>query len=524
MRIYPTSMRAKLTLIAVTIMGLLFVILGAVVQVVGRAEIMSGVDSELNKRANETIQVHNALRSDGPPPRGDPNGPDRDERGRHDGPGGPDGQPRREDGQGPDQNPNRRGRGPRDRIGGFQRALARIGDPLLSIGPRFVSVTPGPPFAPPDMMVPYDASVVKQADRIGVVYSTIWLGNEKVRIISKRAIDDNGRRWIVQYPYPLGDIDKAIKKLNQTLLILLPFGLLLTAGACLLLMNRIMKPIREITKTAESFGADNMSGRLAVEGKDEFGLLAGTMNGMLGRIETAFAVQKDALQKVEAILKLQRRFTADASHELKTPLAVIKANTGLMIHGMQLDEDTRTSVDAIDLAATRMNRLVQDLMVLSRSDAGHSKVEPASLDLQNVIESAISSVTRPNSAQPSLESTGEEMIVKGISSDLERVFVNLIDNACRHTGPSGQVLVKVGRSSNSVVVEVRDSGEGIESQHLDQIFDRFYRVDSSRSSESGGTGLGLAICKSIVEAHHGSITVASVVGEGTTFTVTLPFA
>ena len=522
MRIYPNSIRAKLTLTAVTVMAVLFVVLGAVVQILGREEIMGGVDSELNRRANEIIQIHNEMRKDRPPPPpgqnqgpgGDPRqGPRRD--GEDRGPNGPDG-PRD---NGPRNGPERR---PGDRIGGFQRAIAKLGDPLLAIGPRFVSITPGPPFAPPDMMVPYDKSVIKQADRMGVVYSTILLGSEKVRIISRRSIDENGRHWLVQYPYPLGDIDKALKKLAQTLLILLPFGLLLTGIACLFLVKRIMRPIREITETAESISADNMSGRLSVEGSDEFGHLAQTMNGMLGRIELAFAAQRSAMEKLEEVLRLQRRFTADASHELKTPLAVIKANTGLMIHGMTLDPDAKESVTAIDTAATRMNRLVQDLMVLARAESGQTISASKVFDLNLVAQNAIDQVYGAKHRAVTFLSDASELPVIGTESDMERVFVNLVDNACRHTGVNGLVSVHASQKGDFAVIEVKDNGEGIAPEHLPHLFDRFYRVDDSRSSESGGTGLGLAICKGIVESHQGEISVSSKLAEGTVVTVRLP--
>ena len=525
MTLTPKTIRAKLTLTAVAVMAVLFIVLGWVVQILGREEIMGSVDSELARRANEIIQIHNDMRRDRPPPpMGQNLGPGGDQRqgprlgqgpGDHNGDHGPDGPNGRDRRNGP-------GGRPGDRFGGFQRAVAKLGDPLLAIGPRFVSITPGPPFAPPDMMVPYDANVIKEADKKGVVYSTILLGQEKVRLISKRAVDENGRHWLVQYPYPLGDIDKALKKLAQTLLILLPFGLILTAVASLFLVKRIMRPIREITETADSIGADNMSGRLTVVGADEFGHLADTMNGMFGRIEAAFAAQKVAMQKLELIIKQQRRFTADASHELKTPLAVIKANTGLMLHGMPLDEDSKESVTAIDTAATRMNRLVQDLMVLARAESGLAPSAPKLFDLNLTAQNAIDQVYRAKEMDVTFTSDSVQLMVEGIESDIERVFINLIDNACRHTQVGGKVGVHAFESDRYAVVQITDSGEGIAAEHLSHLFDRFYRVDDSRSSESGGTGLGLAICKGIVESHHGEISVSSTVGEGTTMTVRLP--
>jgi len=558
MTIFPTSIRAKLTLTAVAVMGVLFLVLGAVVEVAGRQQVMSGVDAELTRHADEFIQIHKELQRNRPPPPrpagpgepGDGRGPDGpgpdgrgpDGRGPDErGPGGQGGEPGHDQRLGPQPVGNHHGPfgngpmrgGPERGPGGpgpdgnqppasFQRAVQRVGDPLLAIQPRFVSVTPGPPFARPDMMVPYDKSVLAQAERRGVVFSMLMLGNEKVRLITKLAVDDNGRKWIVQYPHPLRDIDQALRELNQTLLILLPFGLLLTAMACLFLMKRIMRPIREITTTAESIGAEDLTGRLNVAGKDEFALLAGTMNGMLGRIEGAFDVQRQALEKLEAILKQQRRFTADASHELKTPLAVIKANTGLMLHGMNLDADTKNSVAAIDSAATRMNKLVQGLMVLARAESGQPSQASKRFDLNIAVQNAIDQVPRPSKKSVTFTSNCDEISVDGCEGDIERVFVNLVDNACRHTPEDGSVRVTVNRLEGGAEVIVQDNGEGISPEHLAHLFDRFYRIDSSRSSESGGTGLGLAICKGIVESLGGEISIESQLGKGTVVRVKLP--
>jgi len=539
MTILPTSIRAKLTLTAVTVMGVLFVVLGLVVEVVGRQQILSGVDADLTRQANEIIQIHDEMEKHRPPfPGGQgfrPGNPG------DNGPGGPDGGPNGDppdqivgrnggdrpgaDGRRPDdRGPDGRGHGP-DRNGppmDFQRAVQRVGDPLLAIQPHFVSITPGPPFARPDMMVPYDSTVLQRAERQGVVFSMAKIGEENVRLITKLAVDKNGRKWLVQYPHPLRDIDGALTELNQTLLILLPIGLLLTGMACLYLVKRIMKPIREITDTADSIRGEDMTRRLNVQGSDEFALLAGTMNGMLGRIEGAFTAQRQALERVEAVLKQQRRFTADASHELKTPLAVIKANTGLMLHGMSLDPDTASSVSAIDSAATRMNRLVQGLMVLARTESGQPTQTSRPFNLNVTILNAIDQVHCLPSKDVIANLDDHQVNVIACESDLERVFVNLIDNACRHTSETGKISIGLSREANSAVVSVRDDGEGIGPEHLPHLFDRFYRVDSARSSELGGTGLGLAICKGIVESHGGSISVTSELGKGATFTVKLP--
>jgi signal transduction histidine kinase len=378
------------------------------------------------------------------------------------------------------------------------------------------------------MREPYDKAAVQVARRQGSTYSTVSVGTERspqnMRLITQFVKDDNGQQWVIQVPYPLGEIEKALRTLSQTLLLLLPIGLALTAAACLFLMKYVMRPIREITATSDSISAEDLSGRLAVKGTDEFAQLGLTINGMLGRLEAAFSVQRETMARLEVVLKQQRRFTADASHELKTPLAVIKANTGLMLHGSDLSEDTRASVQSIDSAATRMNRLVQGLMLLARTEAGGPPVGEVPFDLKLTVQNALDHVHRAPGKAIRYSDDGGESFVNGSERDMERVFVNLLDNACRHTSDTGNIMVDVRQQGDLVIATIRDDGEGIASEHIPHLFDRFYRVDSARSSETGGTGLGLAICKGIVEATNGTIEIESQLGAGTTVTVSLPVA
>jgi len=521
MTIFPTSIRAKLTLTAVTVMGVLFIALGGVVQIAGRQQLMARVDAELTKKVDEAIQFHRKMTHNRPPPpqrdpnRGPGGGPD-------DGPGpGPQPGDDRNGPGGPDGGRNR-GPGPGPGLRGYRQAMKEIGDPLLTIGPRFISIDPGPPMAPPEFSEPYDKAAVPLAGKKGIVFSDVSIAGQRVRILTRLAKDDNGRRWVAQVPYPIGDIDKSLQTLGQTLLLLLPIGLGLTAGASLFLMKRVMRPIREITVTADSISAEDLSGRLNVAGKDEFAQLGTTINGMLGRLENAFNVQRETMARLEAVLKQQRRFTADASHELKTPLAVIKANTGLMLHGMDLSSDTRSSVEAIDSAATRMNRLVQGLMLLARAEAGSAVLGATPFDLKLAVQNAIDQVHRPSTKAVTYDDDESDELVSGSERDVERVFVNLIDNASRHTTDNGHIEVRIERVGNEAVVTVCDDGEGIAAEHVPHLFERFYRADSARSTETGGTGLGLAICKGIVEATGGTISIESQLGKGTTVTVRLP--
>lgn len=528
MNLTETSVRGKLTIMALVVMATLYLALGALVQAAGRSQILANVDLQLQQRAEDIITAEKqAVRFMEPPPPGGGyplgGGPGRpsgsrqgpgaglDSRGnlprQGGGPGdrgnpmrggggpgddggpmpdgGPDdqGNPMR-GGPGPDQGrggPNMGqpmgGGGPGPRIDALRLALRDIGNHLLSIGPRFIPLDPGPPIAPPDMMEPYDTNAIKLVMGRGVVYSNVTVDGEKVRIITQLARDPDGRKWVAQVPYPLSDIDHAIATLNQTLLLLLPFALVLTGAASLFLIDRVMKPIRSISRTADSISGEDLSGRLKISGSDEFARLGDTINGMLGRLEGAFVVQRKTLQRLEAVLRQQRRFTADASHELKTPLAVIKANAGVLLHDKRLPENVRMPVEAVDEAASRMNRLVQDLMLLARADSGESMGKPAAFDLRLAVQNAIDQVQRPMTKKITYADDGSAWLVKGVERDIERVFVNLIDNACRHTEDNGHIDVHVARVEKQAVVTVTDDGEGIELEHLIHIFDRFYRVE-----------------------------------------------
>ena len=250
-------------------------------------------------------------------------------------------------------------------------------------------------------------------------------------------------------------------------------------------------------------------------GKDEFSELAGTFNGMLGRLELAFTRLGQALEQ-------QRRFTADASHELRTPLTIIKANTSLALEEERSNAEYRRALEAADRAADATNRIVQDLLLLARGDAGQLRMELRPLHINEVLERAVEAFESFSTAPIAREWTEPSLLVPGDSHHLLRLFSNLLENAVRHTPPTGRITVTAGAEGDSAVVRITDTGEGIPPEHLPHVCERFYRVDAARARRHGGTGLGLAICQSIAEAHHGSLAIESVVGLGTTVIVRLP--
>ena len=322
---------------------------------------------------------------------------------------------------------------------------------------------------------------------------------------------------VSQIPSELTNVYVSLDGLRRTLLqVVLPIGVLLAGLASLLLVDRFMRPLRRISGDADRIGATDLAARLPVVGEDEFAGLSTTLNGMLTRLELAFRKERHELER-------QRQFTADASHELKTPLAVIKANAGLMLHVSGTAEETREWAGEIDAATVLMTTLVNDMLVLARAEAGNTIQPDSRFDLRDAALGARRAL-----------GVGEDRLivclperpvnVLGSSGDLTRVIVNLVGNALKHAGSQEPVELVVAVEVDRAIMTVTDHGKGIAPEHLFHLFDRFYRVDASRSSETGGTGLGLAIARGIIETHGGTIGVESKVGRGTTFTVSLPIA
>lgn len=340
---------------------------------------------------------------------------------------------------------------------------------------------------------------------------------ESIRLVTI-PIRVNGKvARVLQFPQQLAATNQALSGLTITLLTVLPAILLVSVLGGAFLTGKALKPVRDITKTAAEVGAESLDGRLDVRGSDEFSRLAQTFNGMLERLQGAFG-------RMELAVEQQRRFTADASHELRTPLTVIKANTSLALKGPRTPEDYQKTLLAVNAAADSMNRLVNDLLLLARSDTGKLEVRSEPVCLKPLLKEAISAVSRPGIPEIALEMSDDGSEVIGDGHSILRLFVNLLENAARYTPESGSITVSQALQDGKVVVSVRDTGIGIAPEHLAHIMDRFYRADEARARAEGGNGLGLAICQSIVEAHHGEITIESEPDKGTTVVVRLPGA
>jgi two-component system OmpR family sensor kinase len=297
---------------------------------------------------------------------------------------------------------------------------------------------------------------------------------------------------------------------------------LLGALAARFAVRRSLQPLAQIEDTAAAIAAGDLSRRVpALPESTEVGRLAGALNGMLAQIETAFAARTASETRM-------RRFVADASHELRTPLATVRGYAELYRMGAlttteQLDDTMRR----IEGSATGMGSLVEDLLTLARLDEGRP-VAAEPVDLTVLAADAVSDLRaldpeRAARLVPLVE--GDEaapVVVTGDDARLRQVLANLVGNVVRHTPAGTPVEVAVGAVDGSGVVEVRDHGPGIDPEHATRVFERFYRVDASRTRESGGTGLGMAIVAAIVAAHRGTVSLAETEGGGTTVRVAVP--
>jgi len=277
------------------------------------------------------------------------------------------------------------------------------------------------------------------------------------------------------------------------------------------LSRSMLKPVDRVSSLAARISSTNLKERINYQGPDdEMKRLADTFDDMLCRLESAFESQKQFIQ--------------DASHELRTPIAIAQTN----IEVIEMDEkaakrDYKRLMEVLKGSMERMSRLNEKLLLLSEID--QTQVKWAMVDVATLLEEVAAEASAEATAAGvslKLEPASEEMFVRGDALLLRQAIVNLVDNAIKYNRPGGMVKISSQAEDSQVVVQVQDNGIGISQTDQQRIFDRFYRVDKSRSRAQGGSGLGLAIVKKIVEDHGGTISVESTLGEGSTFRMILP--
>ncbi|MFI0481246.1 sensor histidine kinase [Actinomadura sp. 9N215] len=296
-----------------------------------------------------------------------------------------------------------------------------------------------------------------------------------------------------------------------TLAVLLGVGLLVWRA-----VRRATRPLEEIAATAARIGDGDLARRLAVHGpKTEVGRLAEALNGMLAQIEASFREREASRDRL-------RRFVADASHELRTPVATVRGYAELFRRGAaDRPEDLAKAMRRIESEAERMGRLVDEMLLLARLDQGRP-LEREPVDLSALAADAVADAAVVDEDRPLTLETSGPVVVTGDAERLRQVLDNLLANVRRHTPPATPATVRVSERGGRAVLEVADEGPGIPADDRARVFERFYRADESRSRDRGGSGLGLSIVAAVAQAHGGRASVADAPGGGAVFTITLP--
>jgi heavy metal sensor kinase len=318
---------------------------------------------------------------------------------------------------------------------------------------------------------------------------------------------------LIQVATSLAENDEQLAELLAILLLLGPLGICCTLGAGYVLARQALAPVERMTAIAEEITATQLDRRLHEPNPDdELGRLAHTLNGMIARLERSF----------EEV----RRFTADAAHELRTPLAILRNEAEVALRVPRESGQYRECLENMLEEIDHLSRLSEVLLFLFREDAGLGASTDDILNLDQIVRDVaddIQVVAVERNLQLLVEAD-EPCQVSGSEQQLRRLLFNLLDNAIKFTPSGGSIGIRAERQKGLVRVIVSDAGIGIAPEHLPRVFDRFYRVDSARSRRTGGHGLGLSICKSIAEAHQGSVELRSQPGIGTQAILTLPEA
>jgi two-component system, OmpR family, sensor kinase len=329
---------------------------------------------------------------------------------------------------------------------------------------------------------------------------------EKVRVAAI-----NTGTFTAQVAYPESEIFEPLDHIKSIFLILAPIMILFTFTGGWILAGGILRPIQEISKTAERISASNLSERIPSRGvDDELSRLIKTINMMIERLEASF--------------DQMRQFSMDIAHELKTPLTIIKGEAELAIEQPLTAEEHKRLIANILEEITRVSRIIDDLLTLTKAETKQITIKKEAIQLLDIVEDVFDDALIL-AANKNINVTFSQKCTAMILGDnlrLQQLFRNLLVNAIKFTPQKGGISFAIKKGNNSVEVSIQDNGIGIPKESLDKIFHRFYRVDEARNRTKGGTGLGLAIAKWIAEAHGGSIKVESTMGEGRVFTVNLP--
>jgi len=332
---------------------------------------------------------------------------------------------------------------------------------------------------------------------------------------------DEGQRvlGIIRFALPLSRVQPEIRIIYRVVLFGTIAAVIIAMIVAYFVSRSITLPIRQMKETARQIARGDFGRRVRIKSKGELGELAESLNTMADELQ----------QKMENLRRMDRMrtdFVANVSHELKTPLTLIKGYIETLEDRAMDDKKTATKfISIIKEHTDRLGHIIDDLLSLSELELSGDSVHKTEFDLKEIIDDVSLGFGRALSVKKqklTVNSDGGDFRIKADRDKIEQVFVNLIDNAIKYTKESGSIELLLIEHDCEVIVNVRDSGIGIPKEHRERIFERFYRVDKARSKELGGTGLGLSIVKHIVLAHNGKIAIESELYKGTEISITLP--
>jgi heavy metal sensor kinase len=323
----------------------------------------------------------------------------------------------------------------------------------------------------------------------------------------------DGSRYVVEVGTSSAGTEATLAHVLVMLAVSLPLAVCVAVAGGFVLVRRALKPVESIARKAEDISLHNLSERLpVVQSGDELERLSVALNRMIRRLEDA--------------VRTSKQFVADASHELRTPLTVMRGELESLAQDAALGGETRETLGSVLEEVDRLGEIVDGLFALSRLDAGEAPAEWVQFDLAELAATTagqMSLLAEDKRVSVSCESAGG-VTIEGDRARLKQVVVNLLDNAIKYTPSGGRVRLAVRREAGFAVLEVSDNGIGIPAEALPHVFQRFFRVDGSRSREQGGAGLGLSIVRSICSAHGAEVEVSSSPGQGSTFRIRQPLA
>lgn len=377
-------------------------------------------------------------------------------------------------------------------------------DPFGRLDPRWPRPSAG--------KLPLSPTALKNASEERPTFETIQgMGQYPVRVLTFPVVRAGRVVNLIQVGMSLENMYMTRHRFLLIMAAMLPLGLLFAGGGGWILAHRALKPVDRMTDAARRISAEHLAERIEETGtQDELDRLAKTLNEMLGRLDAAFSQI--------------RQFSADASHELQTPLTILKGELEVALRSPRSPDEYQRILKSALEEIDRIAHLVEGLLLLARADAGVLRMDRQPVDLAQLVEEVYgqTKVLADTHALTLELGLVEPISIQGDYERLRRLLLNLVDNGIKYTPTGGHVTLSVQRDGGWVSLQVSDTGIGLSGEDQERIFQRFYRAVEARSHGESGAGLGLCIAQSIAEAHGGRIEVESTTGQGSTFTVLLP--